>query len=121
LQALGAGAVTEPFWNAVRANLTKLKDIELWWRVAHGPVTPAITESAFVAGAAEFLPPAPWNEGTWSKWTETVKSKTGRKGKDLFMPLRLALTGMEEGPELKVLLPIIGPERAKARLAGKVA
>jgi glutamyl-tRNA synthetase len=50
-----------------------------------------------------------------------VKASTGVKGKALFMPLRLALTGLDHGPELGALLPLIGPERAKVRLSGQVA
>ena len=67
--------------------------------------------------AAALLPPEPWDHDTWGIWTERVKLATGRKGKALFMPLRLALTGLDHGPELKALLPLIGPEQAKARLA----
>lgn len=121
LDSIGATDINEEFWNAVRANLTKLADIQQWWAVAKGPLTPVITEPDFVASAAETLPPAPWNQETWASWTNAIKAKTGRKGKDLFMPLRLALTGVEHGPEMKTFLPIIGPERVKARLAGKAA
>jgi len=121
LQALGAGDVDEHFWNAVRPNLAKLSDIRLWQKVAHGPITPVIAERDMLTAAAKVLPPAPWNEETWSKWTEAVKGETGRKGKELFMPLRLALTAADHGPEMKLLLPMIGPERAKARLAGETA
>jgi len=69
----------------------------------------------------ELLPPEPWDETTWGAWTGAVKAATGRKGKALFLPLRLALTGLDHGPELKTLLPLIGHERAEARLAGKTA
>ena len=67
------------------------------------------------------LPAAPWDGTTWKAWTEAVKAATGVKGKALFMPLRLALTGLDHGPELGALLPLIGPERARARLAGQAA
>ena len=70
---------------------------------------------------AALLPPAPWDEATWQLWTGAVKDATGRKGRALFHPLRLALTGRENGPELKLLLPLIGHERAAARLAGRTA
>jgi len=119
LDALGLGHVTEEFWMAVRANLMTIEDVRLWWQVAHGPVTPIIEDKDFVAGAAELLPPAPWDINTWSAWTNAVKEKTGKKGKDLFMPLRRALTGMDHGPELKVLLPLIGRENAINRLDGE--
>jgi len=68
--------------------------------------------------AAQLLPPSPWNGETWKAWTDAVKEKTGRKGKALFMPLRQALTGLDHGPELVLLLPLIGHDRAMVRLTG---
>jgi len=111
----------EAFWNAVRGNLTKVQDAVQWAKVVRGPVTPVIEDRAFIAAAIEVLPDAPWDAATWKAWTEAVKVKTGVKGKALFMPLRLALTGLDHGPELGALLPLIGPERAKARLSGQAA
>ena len=67
------------------------------------------------------LPAEPWDTTTWKTWTEAVKAATGLKGKALFMPLRLALTGLDHGPELAMILPLIGPERARARLSGQAA
>lgn len=121
LQNLGLNEASPAFWDAVHPNLTKLDDAVLWWHVAHGPVTPHIDEQAFLHEAASVLPESPWDQNTWDVWTNAVKKKTGRKGKELFMPLRLALTGTDHGPELKVLLPLIGRERALARLEGKTA
>ena len=86
-----------------------------------GPVEPVVEEASFLADAAALLPPAPWDEATWGSWTGAVKEATGRKGRALFHPLRLALTGRENGPELKLLLPLIGHERATARLSGRTA
>jgi glutamyl-tRNA synthetase len=80
-----------------------------------------IADPAFAETAARSLPPEPWDSGTWKLWTEAVKTATGAKGKGLFMPLRLALTGVDHGPELGSLLPLIGAERARARLAGRTA
>jgi glutamyl-tRNA synthetase len=80
-----------------------------------------IIESELITVAATVLPDAPWGQNTWGQWTNNVKTKTGRQGKALFMPLRLALTGTDHGPEMKVLLPMIGADRAKARLAGESA
>jgi glutamyl-tRNA synthetase len=111
----------EVFWNAVRGNLTKVRDAVDWAKVVRGPVTPVIEDRAFIEAAMGVLPAAPWDATTWKTWTEAVKAATGVKGKALFMPLRLALTGLDHGPELGTLLPLIGPERAKARLAGQVA
>ncbi|SDP22435.1 glutamyl-tRNA synthetase [Filomicrobium insigne] len=111
----------EAFWNAVRGNLEKFDDVKEWWSVVAGTVTPVIEDAAFATRAAELLPPEPWGENTWSEWTKAVKEATGAKGKSLFHPLRLALTGREAGPELKVLLPLIGRPRALARLQGQAA
>jgi len=111
----------EAFWNAVRGNLTKVADAVEWWNVVRGPVTPVIEDRAFIDAAAQVLPEGPWDAATWKSWTEAVKAATGVKGKALFMPLRLALTGLDHGPELGALLPLIGPERARARLAGQAA
>ncbi|MCB1531535.1 MAG: glutamate--tRNA ligase [Alphaproteobacteria bacterium] len=121
LDEIGADDVDETFWNAVRPNLEKLSDIKDWWHVAKGPVEPVIEDADFIAQAAALLPPAPWDENTWSTWANKVKDETGRKGKQLFMPLRQALTGMEHGPELSDLLVLIGPEKAQERLSFKKA
>lgn len=121
LQDMGLNEVDETFWNAVRPNLEKLSDMKDWWHVAKGPVEPVIEDPDFIAEAAALLPDAPWDENTWSEWTDRVKDKTGRKGKQLFMPLRLALTGMHHGPELASLLVLIGPEKAQERLGHKKA
>jgi glutamyl-tRNA synthetase len=116
LSAMGLNAIDEAFWLAVRPNIEVLKDVKEWWDVAKGPIQPVIDDPAFIAEAATLLPPAPWDHSTWNVWTNAVKDQTGRKGKQLFMPLRQALTGMEHGPELASLLVLIGPEKAKERL-----
>jgi len=117
LTELGMADLDEDFWMTVRENIEKLSDVQEWWRVAKGPVTPVIDDAEFAHEALALLPNAPWNENTWKEWTNAVKDKTGRKGKQLFMPLRRALTGMDHGPELSHLLLLIGEEKAKERLA----
>ena len=116
LAEMGLPDCNESFWVSVRPNLEKLEDIKEWWRVTYGPVEPVIEDADFLYEAADLLPPEPWDENTWQSWTSSLKDKTGRKGKALFMPLRKALTGMEHGPELGTLLPLIGPEKVKSRL-----
>ena len=110
------GAHAEAFWLAVRGNLEKFLDVCDWWRVVDGEISPVIEDRDFCRAAAALLPEDPWDEKTWSVWTSAVKSATGRKGRDLFHPLRLALTGRENGPELAKLLPLIGRIKANARL-----
>lgn len=121
LRALGLEEAGADFWHAVRPNIGRLAEAADWWRVVRGPVTPVVSDPAFLAGAAALLPPAPWDQGTWRAWTTAVKDATGARGKALFMPLRLALTGLDHGPDLGELLPLIGPERARARLMGEAA
>ena len=111
----------EAFWLAVRANLEVFGDVDQWWTVVRGPVTPVIEDAAFLDKALAQLPPEPWDHTTWRSWTEAVKQATGAKGRALYHPLRLALTGFERGPELKELLPLIGRERAATRLGGKTS
>jgi glutamyl-tRNA synthetase len=111
----------EAFWEAVRGNLAVLGDAKFWWEVVHGPLAPVIESRDLCRAAARLLPPEPWDAETWSAWSQAVKEATGAKGRALFQPLRLALTAREHGPELKQLLPLIGRERAAARLEGRAA
>ncbi len=111
-------AATETFWNAVRGNLDLLSEARHWWAVVASDIVPPIqeNESAFFRDALLHLPEEPWDTHTWARWTENLKVLTGRKGRTLFAPLRLALTGEEHGPELATLLPLIGRARAATRL-----
>jgi glutamyl-tRNA synthetase len=120
LRALGIEG-HENFWSAVRGNLEVFADARVWWDVVAGDIEPVIEDSKTTVAAATVLPAEPWGEDTWSEWTAAVKAKTGAKGKALFHPLRLALTGREAGPELKALLPLMGRDRVLARLEGKRA
>ena len=73
-------------------------------------------EGEFLRAALDALPPEPWDATTWTGWTGALKAATGRKGRALFLPLRLALTGEDHGPDLHALLPLIGRDRAAQRL-----
>jgi glutamyl-tRNA synthetase len=115
------GAEAEPFWNAVRGNLSAIDEARDWWRVVHGEIEPVVEDAHFLAQAAALLPPAPWDQTTWGVWTGALRAATGREGRALFHPLRLALTGRESGPELAVLLPLIGRITAWGRLSARGA
>ena len=121
LGAAGIVGATEAFWEAVKGNLTRLEQAKDWWDVVSGPCATVIEDAGFAAQALAVLPAEPWDVNTWGQWTNAVKEATGAKGKALFHPLRLALTGRENGPELKNLLPLIGRTKAAARLGGQVA
>ena len=115
--AIGCG---EPFWLAVRDNCTKLTDAANWWRVVTGPVSSLdlADDRDFLGAAATLLPDEPWDQETFGQWVKAVKATTGRGGRMLFMPLRKALTGLDHGPELAALLPLIGRSNTLDRLAG---
>lgn len=110
-------ALGEAFWLAVRGNLERFDDVDGWWAVVQGEITPVAEDADLIAAASRLLPSEPWTAETWGAWTGQVKAETGRKGRALFHPLRLALTGRDTGPELAALLPLIGRARALARLS----
>jgi glutamyl-tRNA synthetase len=115
---IGGGAA---FWETVKPNLTRMADAVEMWRMVEGPVVPIVENAELLRHGVEQLPPEPWDENIWQEWTRTLAEKTGAKGRALFHPLRLALTGREHGPELKKLLPLIGRARVLARLNGETA
>lgn len=116
LSALGLEG--EAMWLLLRENLVLFPDIVEWSKLLTGPVEPVVAEEdrEFLALAKALLPPEPWDESTWAHWTNALKSSTGRKGKALFLPLRLALTGRPDGPELKSLLVLLGRTACLDRL-----
>ena len=109
---------SEAFWLAVRGNIEKLADAKAWHDIITQDMAGVVAaeDNDFISIARGHLPPSPWDGSTWKAWTEAVKSATGRKGKELFMPLRRALTGLDHGPELAALLPLITREKALARM-----
>lgn len=103
-------------WHAVRPNLAHVAEAAEWWRLVTGPITPPAFEDedkAFLAQAATMLT---WGENPWGALTTALKDATGRKGRALFLPLRQALTGMDHGPDMGELLPLIGEAEARVRL-----
>lgn len=114
-------SISEEFYLAVRPNLSRLAEIKTWWEICHGTVSPVVTDAEFLAVSLDLLPPEPWDANSWGVWIDSIKQKTSRKGKELFMPIRKALTSRESGPELKYVLPLIEPAKVKSRLSGKAA
>ena len=112
-------AVTdEAFWLAVRGNLEKVSEAADWWAVCHDDVETIIEDKALCEAAITALPDGPITSDIWKDWTKAIGTATGAKGRGLFMPLRLALTGRSAGPEVAGLLPFIGRERIIKRLSG---
>ena len=110
----------EAFWNGVRGNLHKFSDIVEMAAIVRGPVTPVIEDADFAAAALAALPET-IDETLWPVWTAAVKEATGAKGKALFMPLRMMITGQAHGPDMATLAPMIGRERIVKRLGGDTA
>ncbi len=111
---------TEEFWLAVRGNLDMLTEARLWWEVVSGDIAPpdvTAEETAVIAAALKTLPPEPWDQATWKPWVAEIAAASGAKGRALYHPLRLALTGEEQGPEMAVLLPLLGHNRVAERLS----
>lgn len=121
LGALGLTQLDSVFWERVRPNLTTLSEVKDWWALVNEPINPSIADADYCKQAADLLPEGEWNAGTWSAFTTSVKEATGRKGKDLFMPLRLALTARADGPDLHIVFELLGREKARKRLLGEVA
>ena len=103
------GGMAQAFWAVASHNITKLDELGDWWGLCRDGAVPVIADEDrdFVRQALALLPPRPFTPATWTDWTNAVKEATGRKGKALFRPLRLALTGRESGPEMADLMPLL--------------
>ena len=112
---VGGGAV---FWETVRGNITVVGEAKIWWDICTGKILPIIDSKEVTRAAAVLLPAGPIDASIWKMWTNAIAAETGIRGKGLFMPLRLALTGRSSGPELASLLAIMGRDRILARLNG---
>jgi glutamyl-tRNA synthetase len=112
-------AMREELWLAVRPNIERIDDAAAWLQLVEGEMdVPAIdpADLDYLSAAARLAAVMAWDEDPWHALTGALKDQTGRKGRPLFLPLRLALTGQEHGPDMKALLPLIGRERAVSRL-----
>ncbi len=116
LESNNLNNIDEQFWLAVQPNLHKLSDIKEWWQICHNPEKAKELDMELLAIAAKHLPEE-ITDSTWKEWTKAISTHSGKKGKELFMPLRLALTGKTSGPELKNLLPLLSREEIIARLS----
>ncbi|MDN5248286.1 MAG: glutamate--tRNA ligase [Wolbachia endosymbiont of Tyrophagus putrescentiae] len=112
------GQVTPEFWYFIRSNIQKLSDVDEWWQICKSEINPVIIDQGFIKIALSALPEGDLNESTLSEWVKAIRQIVNIKTKDLFMQLRLVLTGKEAGPELAQLLILIGKENIVTRLKG---
>ena len=117
IDALGVPAdLAAPFWTVIRDNIETLHDLKKWWELCQSGADPVIDDEdrAFVTEAMALLPEGPFDTETWGTWTGAIKQATGRKGRALFMPLRKALTGQTQGPDMASLMPLLQVVKARA-------
>ncbi|GGD63463.1 glutamate--tRNA ligase [Erythrobacter arachoides] len=107
-------------WHAIRPNVAHVNEAGEWWRLVTGPIEPRSFDAETRAYLAEAAAALTWSETPWQDLTAVLKARTGRKGRELFQPLRQALTGRDHGPDMAELLPLIGEGRARARLDAAV-
>ena len=117
----GVPKIDEAFWEAIKGNIFYFSDIKFWWQLCHSEIKPIIEDPELCQLAIESMPEGELTAETWNSWVALVSEKSGKKGKSLFHPLRLALTGKTQGPEVKNLLKYMGRERVRKRLSGITA
>lgn len=114
-------SIGSEFWYFIRNNIEKFSEVLEWWQICQSDIEPVITNKEFVKTALNVLPQSDFNESTLSEWVKAIKQVVDIKTKDMFMQLRLALTGKDAGPELAKLLVFIGKEKVVKRLSCNVS
>ena len=109
--------ITKEFWYLIRGNIEILDDVKIWMNVCFGNIQTKNIDSDLLSLALKLLPQDQFNENTWSIWTNLLKIESGKKGKDLYKPLRLCLTGQDNGPEMANLISIMGRDKVTERLS----
>ncbi|MDG1982835.1 MAG: hypothetical protein P8I89_07875 [Alphaproteobacteria bacterium] len=100
-----------------KRNIEILDDVKIWMNVCFGNIQTKNIDSDLLSLALKLLPHDQFNENTWSIWTNLLKIESGKKGKDLYKPLRLCLTGQDNGPEMANLISIMGRDKVTERLS----
>ena len=108
--------IDEKFWTAIRGNLNTVEEIKQWADIVFDSMIIEPKDKEFISLAIDLIPDEPWDDNTWDKWTLAIKEKTNRKGKELFLPLREAFTGLSQGPEMKKLIQLIGRSKIIERV-----
>ena len=107
--------IDQKFWNTIKGNLDTVEDVAAWTDVVFKNNSFETEDKDYINLALELMPDEPWDDQTWTVWTNAIKVRTGRKGRELFLPLRLAFTGLTHGPEMKLLIQLIGRNKILER------
>ncbi len=107
--------IDQKFWNTIKGNLDTVEDVAAWTEVVFKNNSFETEDKDYINLALELMPDEPWDDQTWTVWTNAIKERTGRKGRELFLPLRLAFTGLTHGPEMKLLIQLIGRNKILER------
>ncbi|MBP9752350.1 MAG: glutamate--tRNA ligase [Proteobacteria bacterium] len=117
LKKIGILKISEPIWTLLHDNISDLFELKAWEDILFGTITKKHDiDQNYLETAFLNLPKEPWDESTWKIWTDVLKELTGKKGKELFMPLRQTLTGMDHGPEMKEIILLMGYNLVCTRL-----
>ena len=108
--------IDDKFWRAIRGNLNTVEEIKQWTDIVYDSKVIEPEDKEFIKIAIDLMPKEPWDDDTWDQWTSAIKEKTNRKGKELFLPLREAFTGVSQGPEMKKLIQLIGRDKIIERV-----
>ena len=111
--------ISSDFWELVKGNIESLEELELWWNIIYGNIEPKYNDENFLNTALETLPEGNFDKNTWTNWTTILTKETGRKGKELYNPIRMCLTGQNKGPEMATLVFLMGREKVLERLTNK--
>ena len=111
--------ISSDFWELVKGNIENLEELELWWNIIYGNIEPKYNDENFLNTALETLPEGNFDKNTWTNWTSILMKETGRKGKELYNPIRMCLTGRNKGPEMATLVFLMGKEKVLERLTNK--
>ena len=107
---------SEEFWDCIKQNISHLSEIDEWYNIINANIEAKIDDVEYLNLSEELLPEEPWDESTWDNWIALLKDKTSKSGKELFLPIRIALTGKSHGPELNKLILLLGYNEVKRRL-----
>ena len=111
--------ISSDFWELVKGNIENLEELELWWNIIYGNIEPKYNDENFLNTALKTLPEGDFDKNTWTNWTSILMEETGRKGKELYNPLRMCLTGQNKGPEMATLVFLMGRGKVLERLTNK--